>query len=78
MVDGGERMNTPQESKSYPKAPRGEIMREYIVCPSGAAFAITCNDRKDKFFLYRVDERGGISKRMKSAKSPVELQALVM
>lgn len=71
-------MMMPQISRWYPKAPRGETMCEYIACPSGDAFAITCNDRRDKFYLYGVYENGALSKRMKSAKSPVELQAQVL
>lgn len=72
-------MNMPQEDPHYPRAPSGEIMREMITSDTGDAYVITCNERKDRFFLYKVvGENGELSKRLASKKTPVELRTRIL
>ena len=72
-------MNMPQELDNYPRAPNGEIMREMITSEASSPYVITCNDRKDRFHLYKVvDENGGLSKRIASKKTPTELRSLIL
>lgn len=71
-------MNTPQEAANYPRAPNGETMREVITSNTGNVYVITCNARKDRFYLYMVIcENGDLSKRLASNKNPVELRTKI-
>lgn len=71
-------MNTPQESAQYPRPPGRELMRECVTSESGVLYAVTCNAAKDRFYLYRVNPDGSLSKRLGSSKTPLELRGKII
>ena len=74
MDYGGERVLTvPQLETCYPRPPNKEMMRE-VIETGGKTWAITCNKTADRFYLYKVDDNGVLSKRIASASSPPELK----
>lgn len=70
-------MDTPQENARYPRPPGREVLWEVLESGKGGGFIVTSNENRTKYYLYRCKD-GALSKRLATAKTPIELQAKVL